>query len=146
MGREHPCGEQSRLDQCGESDREACPGSGQPITLVANVPASPGIAPATRTLSLKCPSDIRLTSTPAIGSSLAGISSVHVTSTANLVFNPNPVPTSLLSRYPNAVLYGYDTATAALSPQSAETIVNFSFTTSGFDYMLPVGTVASGNA
>jgi len=117
----------------------------QPLTLVANVPASPGIAPATRTLSLNCPSDISVTPTPAIGSSLAAISTVHVTSTANLVFNPNPVPSSLLSQYPNAVLYGYDTVTVAFSTQSAETILNFPFATSGFDFTLPVGALTSGN-
>ena len=124
---------------------------GRPLALVAQVPASPGIAAVTRTLTLPCPSDIAVTATPAPGSSLAGVAAVHVTSSANLVFNPtlgqpNGLPASLLGGMsPNAILFGYDLSTHAVSTQSAEALLGFAFTTKGFDFTLPVGTPAAGN-
>jgi hypothetical protein len=57
------------------------------------------------------------------------------------------VPETLLGgKFPNAVLFAYDTATRAFSTQSVETILNIPFGTSGFDYTLAVGTLASGSA
>ena len=119
----------------------------KPLTLVANVPASALIAPASRQLSLNCPQDITVASTPAIGTSLAGVAQVRVTSTANLVFNPNATTVNLLGGMaPNAILFGYDSATHAFSTQSAEALLNIPFTTAGFDVTVPEGTVASGNS
>jgi len=120
---------------------------GKPLTLFANVPASTGIAPATRQLSLDCPQDIAVTATPAAGSSLAGVDSVYVSSRANLVFNPNATTANLLGGMaPNAILFGYDSGTHAFSTQSAEILMNFPFTTAGFSFTVPVGTPASGDS
>ena len=59
---------------------------------------------------------------------------MHLTSTANLVFNPtlglpNGLPSALLGGMsPNAIRFGYDLSTHAVSAQSAEALLNFPFT------------------
>jgi hypothetical protein len=127
---------------------------GQPITLVASLPASKGVAAITRTLVLPCPSDIDVTSTPAAGSSLAGLSSVHISSTANLNLNaslglPNSLPVQILGgQSPRAIMFGYDTTTRAVSGTSgtAFSYLGLGSGLNGFDSDVSFGTPTSGNA
>jgi hypothetical protein len=84
-------------------------GTGGFITLVA-ASASNG---SQRQLILPCPSDIAMTSTPPIGSSLAGHASVQVAFAASLVLNPPNIP-GLAGVFPQATLLGYDPNTGRL--------------------------------
>jgi len=70
-----------------------------------------------RQLVMDCPKDIPVTSVPAIGSSLAGATSLTVTSPADITFNIG-VPL-MASIFPQAILFGYDRATRGLLPSGS---------------------------
>jgi hypothetical protein len=70
-----------------------------------------------RQLVMDCPADIPVTSAPGIGSSLASVASVNVTSPADITFNIG-IPL-MASIFPHAQLFGYDRASRGLLPSGA---------------------------
>ncbi len=88
-------------------------GAGGAITLVV-ASASAG---AQRQLILPCPSDVAMTSTPPIGSNLAGHASVQLAfAFPGIYLNPTnpPIPALAGGPFPRATLMGYDPGTGRL--------------------------------
>src|SRR3954469_19698200 len=70
--------------------------------------------PIQRQLVLPCPNDITVSSTPAIGSSLAGAATVTVLSPSDITLNIGiPLMNGI---FPQATLFGYDRASRTLAP------------------------------
>jgi hypothetical protein len=89
-------------------------GTGGQMVLVASATDPNSGKPIQRTLVLPCPSDVEVSSTPAIGSSLAGSPSINITSPSNITINVNvPIVAQV---FPQATLFGYDRATRSLVP------------------------------
>ena len=94
-----------RLDPAGP---QPTIGTGGQMVLVAT-----GTDPQTgkqiqRSLVLPCPNDIAVSSTPAIGSSLAGATSVTITSPSDITFNLGVGIAA--GNFPQATLFGYQRA------------------------------------
>ena len=103
-----------RLDPAGPQPKI---GTGGQMVLVAT-----GTDPQTgkqiqRSLVLPCPNDIAVSSTPAIGGSLAGATSVTITSPSDITFN---VGVGIVaSIFPQATLFGYQRATVGIVPSGS---------------------------
>ncbi|MFL5452411.1 MAG: PKD domain-containing protein [Myxococcales bacterium] len=70
-----------------------------------------------RQLVLPCPNDITVSSTPGIGSSLAGAATLTVTSPSDITLNIGiPLMNGI---FPQATLFGYNRATRTLAPSGA---------------------------
>jgi hypothetical protein len=95
-----------RLDAAGPQPKI---GTGGQMVLVASATDPNTGKPIQRSLVLPCPKDIAVSSSPAIGSSLAGATSVTVTSLSDITFNIGvPIVASV---FPQATLFGYERAT-----------------------------------
>src|SRR3954469_11116832 len=94
-----------RVDPAGPQPKI---GSGGQMVLVASATDPNTGKPIQRSLVLPCPNDIAVSSTPAIGSSLAGAPSVAISSLSDITFNVGvPIVASV---FPQATLFGYDRA------------------------------------
>ncbi len=97
-------------------------GSGGRIVLVATATVNGKLEQ--RTLVFPCPTDVVVTSSPAMGSVLVPAAPpaapLHLSTTADLTLNVGIAP--MIGIYPRAILYGYEPATRALvasgSPQN----------------------------
>jgi hypothetical protein len=103
-----------RLDPAGP---QPVVGSGGQMVVVASGSDPQSGKPIQRQLVMDCPSDIQVDSTPMVGGSLAGASTVRVTSSSNLTFNVG-VPL-MINTFPQAALYGYDPASRSLAPSGS---------------------------
>src|SRR5205823_7087984 len=83
-------------------------GTGGQMVIVATATDPKTGKPVQRSLVLPCPTDIAVSSTPAIGSSLAGAASVTITSPSDITFN---VGVGIAAgNFPQATLFGYQRA------------------------------------
>jgi len=99
-----------RLDAAGPQPKI---GTGGQMVLVATATDPKTGNAIQRSLVVPCPSDIAVSSTPAIGSSLAGATSVTITSPSDITFN---VGVGIAAgNFPQATLFGYDRATRTIS-------------------------------
>ena len=92
-------------------------GSGGQMVIVAS-----GTDPSTgkaiqRQIVFDCPSDIQVSSTPAIGSSLTTVPSLEIVSPSNITFNTGVA--LMASIFPQATLFGYDPGTRSLVPSGS---------------------------
>ena len=127
-----------RLDPAGP---QPVTGSGGQLVLVATLPIPGQAKPDVRTMVLPCPNDVVVTSTPAIGSALVPAAPLHLASAADITLNVgNWVP--LVGAVPQALLYGYDPATRALSPLSGSS-VTFIHTPGALNVDVPVTTTTA---
>jgi hypothetical protein len=95
-----------RLDAAGPQPKI---GTGGQMVLVATATDPKTGKQIQRSLVMDCPKDITVSSTPAIGSSLAGAASVTITSPSDITFNVGvPIVASI---FPQAILFGYERAT-----------------------------------
>ena len=101
-----------RLDAAGPQPRI---GTGGQMVIVATGTDPQSGKQIQRQLVMDCPTDIEVTSTPAIGSSLTGVASIHITSPSSVTINPPGTPI-VASTFPQVTLIGYDRATRTLSP------------------------------
>lgn len=74
-----------------------------------------------RTLVLPCPSDVSVSSDPAVGAAIGAGPSVHVTSASDITLNVG-IP-ELANIFPAATLYGYDPSTRSLSPSGSPHLI-----------------------
>jgi len=103
-----------RIDPNGPQPRI---GTGGQMVLVATATDPQTGKQIQRSLVLPCPTDIQVSSTPAIGSSLAGATSINITSPSNITLNVGvPIVASL---FPQATLFGYDRATRTFLPSGS---------------------------
>jgi hypothetical protein len=90
-------------------------GSGGELVLVAT--ATVDASPIQRTLVFPCPSDVAVTSTPAVGSTIAAGGSLSLSTAKDLTLNVGIAP--MASVLPHVTLHGYDPATRAISAAAA---------------------------
>ncbi|MFL5442692.1 MAG: PKD domain-containing protein [Myxococcales bacterium] len=103
-----------RLDPAGP---QPSIGWGGQIVLVATGTDPKDGKPIQRQLVLPCPNDIAVSSTPAIGSSLAGAATVTVLSPSDITLNIGiPLMNGI---FPQATLFGYDRASRTLAPSGS---------------------------
>src|SRR4051812_8591963 len=103
-----------RLDPAGTQPRI---GWGGQMVLVATGTDPKDGKPIQRQLVLPCPNDIAVSSTPAIGSSLAGAATVTVLSPSDITLNIGiPLMNGI---FPQATLFGYNRATRTLAPSGS---------------------------
>ncbi|MFL5249623.1 MAG: PKD domain-containing protein [Myxococcales bacterium] len=103
-----------RLDPAGPQPRI---GWGGQMVLVATGTDPKDGKPIQRQLVLPCPNDITVSSTPAIGSSLAGAATLTVTSPSDITLNIGiPLMNGI---FPQATLFGYNRATRTLAPSGS---------------------------
>jgi hypothetical protein len=103
-----------RIDPAGPQPKI---GTGGQMVLVASATDPKTGKPIQRRLVFPCPNDISVSSTPAIGSSLLGATSVTITSPSDITLNVG-VPI-VASEFPQASLFGYDRATRSLRPSGS---------------------------
>ncbi|MFL5377907.1 MAG: PKD domain-containing protein [Myxococcales bacterium] len=103
-----------RLEPAGPQPRI---GWGGQMVLVATGTDPKDGKPIQRQLVLPCPNDITVSSTPAIGSSLAGAATLTVTSPSDITLNIGiPLMNGI---FPQATLFGYNRATRTLAPSGS---------------------------
>lgn len=104
-----------RVDETRPLAEQPHPGSGGEIVLVATATVNGQVLQ--RTLVLPCPSDIDVTTTPAIGSALvpapAPATPLRITSASDIDLNFG-LPIAAILPPPAAMLWGYDPATRTL--------------------------------
>jgi hypothetical protein len=103
-----------RVDPAGPQPKI---GTGGQMVLVATGTDPQSGKPIQRSLVLPCPRDITVSSTPAIGSSLAGSPSVTITSPSDITFNVGVVIAA--GNFPQATLFGFDRATRTFLPSGS---------------------------
>jgi len=103
-----------RMDAAGPQPKI---GTGGQMVIVATATDPKTGKPIQRSLVFPCPKDITVSSTPAIGSSLAGAASVTITSPSDISFN---IGVGIAAgNFPQATLFGYDRATVTISPSGS---------------------------
>jgi hypothetical protein len=103
-----------RVDPAGPQPKI---GTGGQMVLVASATDPNTGKPIQRSLVLPCPNDIAVSSTPAIGSSLAGAPSVTISSLSDITFNVGVAIAA--GNFPQATLFGYDRATRTFLPSGS---------------------------
>jgi hypothetical protein len=103
-----------RLDPAGPQPKI---GTGGQMVLVATATDPKTGKPIQRSLVLPCPSDVTVSSTPAIGSSLAGAPSVTITSPSDITFNVGVAIAA--GNFPQATLFGFDRQTRTFLPSGS---------------------------
>jgi hypothetical protein len=121
-----------RLDPAGPQPHI---GSGGTMELVASATVSG--SPIQRTLVLPCPSDVAVTSTPAVGSVIAAGTPLHLSTTADLTLNVGIA--AMASILPEATLYGYDPASRAITGIQSPQLLG----PGALDLSLPVAATAA---
>jgi hypothetical protein len=89
-----------------------------------------------RELTLPCPADVAVDSSPAAGASLAGAASVRLGWSVDLVVNP-PTVTAMAAVHPTATLWPFDPAALVLLPGGRQAIVGDAQL--GVDVPVPAG-------
>jgi len=126
-----------RLDPTGPQPRI---GSGGQMVIVATATDPKTNKPIQRSLVFPCPKDIEVSSTPAIGNSLGGTTAVTITSPQDITFN---VGVGIAAgNFPQATLFGYDRASATISPSGSP----HNIAPGPVNVTLPVTPAATGDA
>jgi hypothetical protein len=99
-----------RLDAAGPQPKI---GTGGQMVIVATATDPKTGKPIQRSLVFPCPNDVAVSSTPAIGNSLAGATSVTITSPSDITFNLGVAVAA--GNFPQATLFGYDRASVTIS-------------------------------